>query len=277
MKYLGDPDATLTTMWVIARYIAARGPMSQDQLLADLRPTAWTSGPGTALINSISVGTDLGLFEESETAKATLDLAQELSAREPWFDEFDGFASVARRLIVQQSTQPPSDRSDVATGVAWLLSSDWRLPQDPLKGDRPPSGVIVNSTQSTAFTRWARDLGVGNGFNRSGLMPDPTAAIRRDVRSLRGQRLAARDFVRHLAITLPVGPSHPLSARSNGSEDSPADLEVFSSVGFALRRLEAEGLVVLSVADDAPERILFRFPGPKDQFIPVTHLEVAND
>ena len=77
-----------------------------------------------------------------------------------------------------------------------------------------------------------------------------------------------------LTPTIPTGPRHPLVELAPTGEDRPEDLEIFSAVGFALKRLEGEGRIRTRVVDDARERIIFHFPGPSDPYITVTHVEV---
>ena len=68
MKYLGHPEATLTTMWVIARHLASAGKASEGDLVAALRPQGLTSGEGLALKSSLLIGKDLGVFTEGGEA-----------------------------------------------------------------------------------------------------------------------------------------------------------------------------------------------------------------
>ena len=250
-----------------------------DDLFAVLRPKELTSGAGEALTSSVLIGVDLGIFHSGEEAQPKMYLAQVLENDSHWFDLFDGFASLVRHQIMLQSDRTPDERCDVGTAVSWLLSRDWRHGHDVLAdGAHAQESGVVGGTQSAAFGRWCAELGVCNpGLTRArhGLMPDPTSAIRWDIHSLKGQRLAAREFVGHLSSYIPTGPRHLLLRGTKKGLQGQEDLEVFSSVGYALLRLDHEEVLRLSIADDATERIQFRFPGPSDDYRTVTHVEVV--
>jgi hypothetical protein len=274
MKYLAHPEATLVTMWVTARRLSNAGPTTENELVAALRPPDLTSGEGLALKSSLLIGTDLGVFVRGEEATPRYNVGKPLKDSTQWFDEFDGFAHVVRGLLMSQADRPQHERSDVAIAFAWLLSRDWRRPNDPVShDDGAPEDAVATPEQVVTFGRWCRELGVGRP-SKNGVMADPTPAIRRDVAAASTGYLTALEFIDLLAATIPTGPRHRLAGRAPAAEDAPDQLELFSSVGFALKRLEREGLLRTVVRDDAKERIIYRFPGPSDPYVPVTHLEV---
>lgn len=275
MKYLAHPEATLVTMWVVARHLSTAGPAAEAELVAALRPPQLTSGEGLALKSSLSIGTDLGVFFRGEEATPRYDVGDALKDSTEWFDQFDGLAHLVRALLVSQADRPPEQRSDVAVAVAWLLSRDWRRPNDPVsREDGAPEDAVATPEQLVTFGRWCRELGFGRPV-RDGVMADPTAAVRAAVAGAPSGRLPARDFVDLLSATVPTGPRHGLAVRASAKEDAPDQLELFTPIGFALKRLEREGLLRTAVRDDARERIIFRFPGPTDSYVPVTHVEVV--
>jgi hypothetical protein len=106
------------------------------------------------------------------------------------------------------------------------------------------------------------------------VMADPTSAIRRDLAIAPKGRLRAREVVQLLGETLPVGPRHGLVAEGRSGEDARDELEVFSSVGFALKRLDAEKVIRIDVDDDTNERLIFRFASPSGSYVPITHVEL---
>lgn len=278
MKYLAHPEATLTTSWVVARHLSVTGTATEPELFAALRPAGLTSGQGLALSSSLEVGSDLGLFEWSGQAVPRLSNTRTLSSPEQWVHEFDAFAGIARRLLMDQAHRRSSDQSDVALAVAWLLSRDWRFPHDPLSKETGISAHVATPDQLTSFIRWCRELGfsgaLGSG-RRLGVAPDPTSALRRDLKLVPPGLMTARTFVDLVAASIPAGPRHPLARTATAREDPRDDLEIYSSVGFAMKRLEREGSVIMRIFDDAPERIIFRFPTAKDAYMGVTHIEVV--
>jgi hypothetical protein len=275
MKYLGHPEATLVTMWVAARHLSRTEFATEADLVAALRPPHLTSGRGLALTSSLSVGMDLGVFVLSEEVTPRYSLSSALNERIQWFDRFDGFARIARRLLMFQANVPPGERSDVAVAVAWLLSRDWRRPQDPVPRQHTTlENAVSTPEQLVTFGRWCRELGFGRP-SRGGVMPDPTPAMQTDVLTVSPGHLSARDFVDLLSPTIPTGPRHGLAVMAPTDKDTPDELELFSPVGLALKRLEREGLLRTIVRDDAKERIIFPFPGPTDQYVTITHVEVV--
>lgn len=280
MKYLGKPDGSLITMWVIARHISTNGPATVEELFEVLRPKKLTTGEGEALTSSTLIGEDLGIFGTGDEAQPLKCLTKALEDSSKWFDEFEGFASIARHQIVLQSERNVDERSDVGSAISWILSRDWRRGHDALAdGIHSQESGVVGATQSAAFGRWCLELGVSNpglGRAKHGLMPDPTSAIRHDLGSIKGRQLTAREFHGHLSSSIPTGPQHALLRGTDRGSGRPEDLELFGSVGYALLRLDHEGSIKMSISDDAKERIQFRFPGPGDEYRTVTHVEVSS-
>lgn len=278
MKYLTTPEASLVTMWVVARHLEHFGPATEAELMSRLRPPQMTEGEGFALKGSVKVGEDLGLFDLGAQAKPKYRNCLALSEGRDWFDSFDGFTSVARRLLLLQTSAQVENCSDVATGVSWLISRDWRRPQRPLSHeDNAPDGAISTVSQATAFARWIAELGFGSetSGNGSAIMSDPTPAMRQDLAGLPKGRYSARRVVDHFSQTIPLGPRQVSILASHSGTDPAGELEVFSAVGYAIQRLKEEGLIRTKKADDAPERIIYRFPGPADIYEEITHIEVV--
>ena len=280
MKYLGKPEATLVTIWVIARHLEYFGPTSASELARVLRPKTLTTGEGVALVSSVEVAGHLEIFANTADATAVLSNAPCLKASSGWFDSFEGFTTVVRRQLMLQAELEPAERSDVATALTWLASRDWRIGSNPLQDlVRPSKGSVVTDTQATAFRRWCVELGYTvTGLSKGNeVRPDPMPALRQTLKLLSGERFDAKSFVKCLSDYMVTGPAHPLALGSTGN-DGGSELLLFNSIGYALRRLQAQGVVRLEMDDDALEdqRLLYPFPGPTDDLIAASHVEVAS-
>ena len=280
MKYLTNPEASLVTMWVAARHLREFGPNVESDVFTALRPPQLTRGEGSALRSSISIACDLGLLVRGAEAIPTLSLGEKLAEDVAWVDTFDAFASVARRLLMSQASVSPDDRSDVANGVVWLTSRDWRQSHNPLQDDdRPLPGTISTETQVGAFRRWCIELGMtvpGANATTGSLRPDPTPALRYETMRLGANRYNAREFVERVGESLVMGPRHPLAGGPKEA-NAVSDLMLFSAIGYGLRRLEAEGRIRLVVSDDASarNRALLPFPAADGAIVSITHVEVG--
>ena len=254
MKYLGTPGANPIMLWVVARCLKHAGPADESALFASLRPSGFGFGEseGAAVTETLKVGRNLGMFLETDDARPKYALSEPFESHDAWMDDFSGFATEARRLLVQQFDDPVGEPSDVATGLAWLLAQDWRRPVNPLDVQTRHE-AIANTTQATPFRRWCEDLGFAQrGLLRKGgvgqyhLLVDPTVALRDAVGSLSVGEHPAEAFAEHLRETIPFG--------LGPTEESTTDPDTGAlpgSVAYGLTRLELEGRLKLVQRDDA--------------------------
>lgn len=275
MKYLGRPEASLVTMWVAARHLHLSAPATLREIHEALRPEHLTSGEGLALSGSLDVGADLGIFRREGEASPQFALGDALADPVEWHDRCDGLASIVRRQLISQASGPVDRRSDVSVGLGWLMSRDWRREHNAISDqDDSPRDAIETPEQAGAFVRWSRDLGLVRD-TANGLRPDPTRALRQVVARATPGTFAAQEFLALLWPELPTGPGHPAAPSARHSEDDRESTEMFSSVGFALRRLEHDGVLALMIRDDAERRLVFPFPGPRDEYVSVTHIALG--
>jgi hypothetical protein len=162
----------------------------------------------------------------------------------------------------------------------------WHLLQDPL---RPPRGwsdgpdgvdavelrqfstedrVFSNDTRWGAFQRWSKFLGFGRDLPhmlsdgrtlKTVLVPDPTDAFRRvltDVIDTQPQEIFV--LIDRLRRRLPVldGGTYCQQVSERMRQNSEPKSEVIApAVAHALRRLELDGMIVLTNLADAPRRM----------------------
>jgi len=175
----------------------------------------------------------------------------------------------ALRTVIEESvwvTEGVND--DLGRAIAWFLA------QDPLDGGWTQSRVeetllttpfadevgITKDTKYGSFRDWVCYLGFGwqvdvDGGNNQGLLPDPTAYLRRrlpDLVEAPGEEMTMALFMQRLAAQCPVFEGGRLRKGVDETFASRPDDHVAASTSFALERLERSGLLQIDAKADAP-------------------------
>lgn len=283
MALLNPPEVVPAVMKVIHDYLLYKGlPIARDELEETVCPPTVTPTGQAVFKASLQAALDIRLVEDADgglTASADIQ---------------GSFARVLRKKAFAggiNDVTAPSDKgaSDLSRSLAWFLAQDvykgvepWssngprgvqRLQQDQFKDLR----AFQNDTRWTSFIRWAPALDLAE-FTPSKklliLMPDPTKAIEEEIPGVFGKqkRLAMGDFLQRLSDEIPVLDRGSLkSATISLTELSEDEGTVSFSVGHALRRLHARGVVELQSLADAPQFMLQGSNGQKDGF---SHVEL---
>jgi hypothetical protein len=283
MKYLAGPvQASTTILYPVCRWLSGRDQVAYVDIDAALRPANVVSGEAEALLASLRVGRDIGLLKRVGN-EPTNDQASDWTLQEPvrsqrdeWYADPIRFRVLVRRLLLAKAVDDiaaDETPSDVAVGLAWLLSQDPVRPLsqnygDSLDGperkltDQKLDSYIARPEQWRAFHRWAVALGCAEYSqvgNRRLILPDPTAALAEELPSIPSAGMPARDFYAAVTKELPVLDGGRVSdfmrAERAKCADPRGDAMIGPTFSLALRRLQKQGLIDLGPESDAPYRV----------------------
>jgi len=160
--------------------------------------------------------------------------------------------------------------ADLCRGLAWCLAQDiYTLPSvyseiEDVVRPQVEAGrfIFLNSTRWPGLRTWARYLGFATGSD-SGFLFDPTSVVRAQLKDVmkKNESLVAAEFVSRLASRIPVldrGIYRIEVERSLKKETwpSPSPDHLSSSLSFALRRLQRQGLISFESMADAGSRLV---------------------
>lgn len=221
----------------------------------------------------------LGLFAEEGDK---IRLAVELKRGESPESFTDRMPDVCRRLALSPDQGNPlwledgrlSEEgvgltADLCRGLAWCLSQDiYTLPTtygelESLITEQVKPGrfVFLNDTRWPGLRDWARFLGFASGGD-SDYFWDPTAAVRSELAEIikLGETMSAVDLLARLAARLPVLDTGSYrievedALRPERWSGPPAGY-LSTSLSFALRRLQKQGIIGLVTLSDAGSRM----------------------
>jgi hypothetical protein len=222
-----------------------------------------TNQPRNIIENTIAEGASAGLWTTDDGIVALNDGSEEVDDQ-------------ALRTIIENAIWSEEGiNDDLGRAIAWFLA------QDPLDGgwtlDRVAETLIDTSfaneigitknTKYGSFRDWVCYLGFGwqvdvNGSGDQGLLPDPTAYLRRrlpDLADAPGEEMAMAQFVQRLAALCPVFEGGRLRKSVDDTFASRPENHLAASTSFALERLERSGVLQIDAKADAPNpRVLQR-------------------
>lgn len=159
--------------------------------------------------------------------------------------------------------------ADLCRGLAWCLAQDiYTMPsvysevEDVIRSQVEAGRfIILNDTRWGGLRTWARYLGFATG-NDSGFLFDPTLIVRSQLKDVmkENESLPAAEFVSRISARLPVldrGFYRIEVERALKKETwlQPAPDHLSSSLSFALRRLQKQGVIAFESMADAGARI----------------------
>jgi hypothetical protein len=283
MNYLSgsETQANVAVLWIVCRWLGANGPTSLPDLRAVLRPSGLVTGADDALRASLNVGVDIELLDlELDVYRLGADVQPAATG------DHRTFRGVVRTHLLARAVAAGKDASDVAVGLAWLLSMNpvkppslkWSETETWMIRDGLRDKYAFNETKWRAFRRWAVDLGLAVEIDpkrHSGpslLSPDPTSAVADALQGM-PERLSARSFVDQLVGQLPCldgGELEPIlesiPVKSGRHYAERAGATVGPALGYALVRLERRGALRLIRADDASTRVSYILRGQTEVF-----------
>jgi hypothetical protein len=158
--------------------------------------------------------------------------------------------------------------ADFCRGLSWCLSQDvynlstsWvELEKTIIEQMKPGRFIFLNDTRWAGLRDWARFFGFASGDDSS-IFFDPTQAIRFEIAGFmkRGDSLPAAEFISRLANLLPVldGGAYRTEVEDALRTEkwaSPPPGHLSTSLSFAMRRLQKQGLIGLSTLADAESK-----------------------
>lgn len=279
----GLPSILLT----IAAILVREKSISRDDLLRICLPDSLRDGDkdktsgkdkvDSRLRGTLNRWTTLGLFKEDGNM---VGLCFEPRRGETLISFLNRLPSICCRLSLDSAFGNPlwpddgrvSEEgvgltADLCRGLSWCLSQDiYTLPTsgdvDKFSMEQIKTGrfVFLNNTRWPGLRDWARFFGFASGDD-SNFFIDPTVAIRSELSGLMkpGENLAASDFVARLANKLPVldGGAYRIQieeALRSEKWTSPPVGYLSTSLSFALRRLQKQGLLGLATLSDAESK-----------------------
>lgn len=179
--------------------------------------------------------------------------------------------------------------ADLCRGLAWCLCQDIYLLPASWDGGindlfvyqvKPGRSIIQNDTRWQGLQDWARFLGFAVD-SRAGIFLDPTAAVRSELEEFieSGELIPADEFVSQLAARLPVLDTGSYrieveQALRPETWSAPPIGYLSTSLSFALRRLQKQGVIGLVTLADAGSRLTLTRQGGRawESFTHVTLL-----
>lgn len=249
-------------------------PHSQSDRDSEKRKELYSRASGT-----LGRWVMLGLFADDGEK---IRLSVELKRGESPESFTDRMPEICRRLALSQDQGSPlwledgrvSEEgvgltADLCRGLAWCLSQDiYTLPTAYTELEslismqvKPGRFVFLNDTRWPGLRDWARFLGFATGDD-AGLFWDPTSAVRSELVGFikPGQTIAAAEFVSRLAERLPVLDTGHYRREVEESLrlekwSPPPSGYLSTSLSFALRRLQKQGVISLVTLSDASSRM----------------------
>jgi hypothetical protein len=277
-----ESDGLPPVLITLALTVAKEREISRDNLLdmcsppSDGKSDASQSGRLRATLNRWS---DFGLFEDSDGkiklayARARTESPEQFVLRLPGIcSELLLRPQLALPLWSNEGivTEGNIGRSaDLCRGLAWSLAQDiYTLPSsyeevEDIVNSQIEVGrfIFINGTRWTGLRVWARYLGFATG-DGSGLLFDPTIIVRSNLKEVikENESLPADEFVSRLAVRIPVLDRGDYrieveQALKKQSWRPPATDHLSSSLSFALRRLQKQGVIALETMADAGSRL----------------------
>jgi hypothetical protein len=159
--------------------------------------------------------------------------------------------------------------ADLCRGLAWCLAQDiYTLPSvfseiEDVVRPQIEAGrfIFLNSTRWPGLRTWARYLGFATGSDSEFLF-DPTSVVQAQLKNVikKNESLVAGEFVSRLASRIPVldrGIYRIQVERALKKETwpSPASDHLSSSLSFALKRLQRQGVLSFESMADTGSRL----------------------
>jgi len=283
-----ENDGLLSILLTFAATVAREKAISREDLLRICVPLSPSDRDASSRASGTLLRwTALGLFEEDGEK---FRLAVEPRRGESLDSFTDRLPAVCRRLVLDpvqgNPLWPEGERisedgtgltADFCRGLAWCLSQDiYSLPNSYVELEnliaeqmKPGHFVFLNSTRWNGLQDWARFLGFATGDD-SGFLFDPTEAVRSELPEFAnpGETLAAAEFVTRLSKQLPVLDTglyriEVEDALRPEKWAAPPVGYLSSSLSFALRRLQKQGVLALANLADAESRVTLTRQGGK--------------
>lgn len=275
----GLPSILLTITAILIREKA----ISRDDLLKFCFPESLSDSDkgkdrSTRFRGTLNRWTTLGLFKENGDE---IRLAFEPKRGETSVEFLDRLPSVCVRLPLdpaygnplwpvdgRASEEGAGLSADFCRGLSWCLSQDiyvlptsWSELENLIREQMKPGRfVFMNNTRWEGMRDWARFFGFAYGDDSS-IFFDPTKAIRSQLFDVLkpGENLAAAEFLERLARIFPVidrGAYRIEVEETLKSEkwSAPKIGHLSTSLSFALRRLQKQGVLGLSTLADAESK-----------------------
>ncbi|EKT4480373.1 protein DpdG [Pseudomonas putida] len=277
-------DGLHSIMLTLARIVAQNKSVPRDDLINICVPQSAHAKEGDKDPASRARATlvrwiNLGLFvEDRNEIRLSVDLTRGESV-----DTFtERLPSICRNLALNQehgvplwpadgsiSEEEAGRTADLCRGLAWCLAQDiYALPSthgeiESLVTTQVQTGrfIFLNDTRWTGFRSWARFFGFATGEDSS-FFCDPTVAVRSVLKAViqKNETLSAGEFVSRLAARLPVLDSgdYRLEVEQVLRPErwrAPEAGHLSTSLSFALRRLQKQGLIGLVTLADAGSRL----------------------
>ncbi len=264
-------DGIYPELIVLFKSVAMSEGIDSESLVNSCAVHDSDAGDRSRLWTVIRRWTDLGLFVDSNDS---IELAHNYKrvGRQTIDAALHLLPKYCCELLFQKENCEPlwgdkiGTSADVTRALAWLLTQDiYKLPTtgwpkvEPIvisqtTGDKK---LIQNDTRWNGLRSWARFLGFSVGEGRN-FFADPTMVIRSQLPDIFGKEreLSAKDFLNSLGSRLPVLDYGNYREQVEETLDSRRwrslpDNHLSMSLSFALKRLEASGLVRLKGKADA--------------------------
>ncbi|MCY4392739.1 MAG: protein DpdG [Chloroflexi bacterium] len=283
---------SVVTTWVavpnrieaVVRFLSQRRSVPHDELTAMLSPSSLRSPSSVVVPQVIAESQQLGLIEHdgeghwqlTEEAASTGDLRRLL-----------------RRILLAPEDATRRGQGRVALAMAWFLTQDSRAPLTIGENWRmrvlqecPESDIaseLANTESCRQFAFWVAYLGFGWRFGsgireaREVLVADPSVAIESVLREEipTGEPIPIAEVMGRLAEACPVIEGGVVREEVEEQLADPRpDGQLSRSTSFALRRLEARGVVSMPIpAADALVNTL----DLGTEHRPVSHIQLRED
>lgn len=230
----------------------------------------------------------IGLFVEAESALALAIVPRKGETEESFLSRLP---SICRRLVLRPENGNPlwpenekvteedlGVTADFCRGLAWCLCQDiYSLPTSWGSGVNdlfvsqviPGRSIIQNDTRWAGLQDWARFLGFAVD-GRAGIFFDPTAAVQSEIGEFMevGKPMLAEQFLSRLSDLLPVLDTGAYrreveTALRPERWTSPPVGCLSTSLSFALRRLQKQGVLGLETLSDAESRLTLTRQGDR--------------
>ncbi|MGA5537818.1 protein DpdG [Mycolicibacterium nivoides] len=290
---------------IVSTLVDSGSGMEKDEMLRTLLPESLHTGknPLSNIDATLLALKDIGITEERD-AKVLLAPQAQTMLREPQITR-SAYRKLLQRFMFSAADSDPwrlaagdtltSGTKDINRALSWSLAQDVRstltwdkanggsvsvelVQQDQLPNN-PDLRPFANGVRWGAFMRWAAALGMAQpAFQRTGIYPDATVAVRDLVNEMPHGRQTIDRFLETLATRLPVLSGGALHrgflqlTPVNPDPDAAAGL-LDTTVAQAILALEDEGVLNLPIpqADAASRTIGLGAASPRR----VTHIEVS--